>query len=370
MENLAYLHLASAYEASETTQFAPIFSGWSLSGLPKIRLLALALALAVLSTAQTALALEPGDSGPEVADLQTQLRDAGYYDGPVSGIYGTLTEAAVSNFQQAQGLEVDGIAGSQTLSALQNLQNISVDSDAVDGSLQRGDSGPEVTTLQNNLRIAGYYNGPSTEYFGSLTEEAVIRFQQDNGLVADGIVGSTTRSALYNVGGAAPISQSFDTFPQPPDQTAFSSYYDPVAYDNTSSTIIQLGSSGSAVTNLQTRLRDLGYYRGRITGYFDDATKRAVTQFQQASGLDPDGIAGPRTFSALQISQPGDRPPTNAYNPPAVKFSVLELQKRLKARGFNPGVLDGQMGPSTRSAIAAAQQFYGVSREDIVGGRF
>ncbi|HOJ09876.1 MAG TPA: spore cortex-lytic enzyme [Clostridiales bacterium] len=59
-----------------------------------------------------------GSSGQEVINIQTKLKQWGYYKGDIDGIYGSLTYQAVRDFQSKNGLAVDGIAGSQTLAAL------------------------------------------------------------------------------------------------------------------------------------------------------------------------------------------------------------------------------------------------------------
>ncbi|MBR4081936.1 MAG: peptidoglycan-binding protein [Clostridia bacterium] len=59
------------------------------------------------------------------------------------------------------------------------------------------------------------------------------------------------------------------------------------------------GSSGSAVKTLQQKLKDLGYYTGSIDGKYGAGTKAAVEKFQKKKGLTRDGIAGPKTLSAL-----------------------------------------------------------------------
>lgn len=59
-----------------------------------------------------------GSTGNEVKQIQTKLKNWGYYKGNIDGIYGTQTFNAVKNFQKKNGLTVDGIAGSKTLSAL------------------------------------------------------------------------------------------------------------------------------------------------------------------------------------------------------------------------------------------------------------
>ena len=59
-----------------------------------------------------------GSMGEEVSAVQAALKDRGYYDGKVDGIYGTVTKNAVTKFQKDNGLKTDGIAGKQTLKAL------------------------------------------------------------------------------------------------------------------------------------------------------------------------------------------------------------------------------------------------------------
>lgn len=59
-----------------------------------------------------------GSTGGEVTQIQQALKDLGYYTGNVDGIYGTGTKNAVTSFQRDRGLQVDGIAGENTLSAL------------------------------------------------------------------------------------------------------------------------------------------------------------------------------------------------------------------------------------------------------------
>ena len=59
-----------------------------------------------------------GSSGEEVRQIQNKLKEWGYYDGEIDGIYGSKTYNAVKKFQSKNGLTVDGITGEKTLSAL------------------------------------------------------------------------------------------------------------------------------------------------------------------------------------------------------------------------------------------------------------
>ncbi|MEG4572803.1 peptidoglycan-binding protein [Microcoleus sp. N3A4] len=63
-------------------------------------------------------------------------------------------------------------------------------------AIKKGDSGPEVAKLQKTLQAAGYFGGKATGFYGSVTRAAVKKFQADNNLKVDGIVGPKTLSAL------------------------------------------------------------------------------------------------------------------------------------------------------------------------------
>ena len=62
------------------------------------------------------------------------------------------------------------------------------------------------------------------------------------------------------------------------------------------------GSTGSVVTQIQTRLKNWGYYTGAVDGIYGSKTEEAVRSFQRKNGLTADGMAGPKTLSALGIS--------------------------------------------------------------------
>ena len=87
-------------------------------------ILALALIFAVnifiIALAQKASAdlYKKGSSGATVSEIQTRLKNWGYYSGAVDGVYGSQTEKAVRYFQSKNGLQVDGQVGDLTLAAL------------------------------------------------------------------------------------------------------------------------------------------------------------------------------------------------------------------------------------------------------------
>lgn len=92
----------------------------------------------LLSSSGASALSKVGSRGSEVRQIQTRLKNWGYYNGNVDGIYGSQTEAAVRYFQRRNGLKVDGIAGSQTLAAM-GISSSSSSSASGAGSLSSSD---------------------------------------------------------------------------------------------------------------------------------------------------------------------------------------------------------------------------------------
>lgn len=71
--------------------------------------------------------------------------------------------------------------------------------------------------------------------------------------------------------------------------------------DDSVSTLSKLGSRGNEVRRIQTKLKELGYYRGSVDGIYGVATQKAVRSFQKNCGITADGIAGPKTLKYLGL---------------------------------------------------------------------
>ena len=74
-----------------------------------------------------------------------------------------------------------------------------------------------------------------------------------------------------------------------------------VFFRNESMALSRYGSTGSEVTQIQTKLKRWGYYNGAIDGIYGSKTVAAVRSFQSKNGLTVDGIAGPKTLQAMGI---------------------------------------------------------------------
>jgi peptidoglycan hydrolase-like protein with peptidoglycan-binding domain len=146
--------------------------------------------------------LKPGDSGSQVTLLQKALAALGFATGKADGTYGPSTTDAVKQFQNSKELTADGIAGSPTIAALrqalagQTGGGVTTSAQAPTTTLKPGDSGTQVTLLQQALAALGYSPGTADGSYGAGTKQAVSAFQQAQGLAADGVVGPRTLAAL------------------------------------------------------------------------------------------------------------------------------------------------------------------------------
>lgn len=74
------------------------------------------------------------------------------------------------------------------------------------------------------------------------------------------------------------------------------------SYPKTQYTVsYKYGSRGTTVRQIQTRLKNWGYYKGSVDGIYGYQTTQAVKSFQRKHGLTADGVAGPRTLAAIGI---------------------------------------------------------------------
>ncbi len=87
----------------------------------------------------------------------------------------------------------------------------------------------------------------------------------------------------------------------------------------------KIGSTGSEVSKIQSRLKEWGYYNGAVDGIFGTATRNAVIKFQKANGLTADGIVGSKTMAAMGISGGG------SYN--SADYELLARLISAEARG-------------------------------------
>ena len=322
--------------------------------------------------------LDIGAKGKKVETLQRRLIELGWLSGRVTGKYDEATQAAVLAFQKkTKGLWEDGIAGPDTLQALYSSNatrnGSSSNSSGTSGSagskpdtLEMGSTGSEVRRLQQKLKDLGYLSGSADGSFGVATQAAVIAFQKNNNLTADGKAGTATQSKLYSgtarkaTGNAAKIQESSD------GSTTSTSGRDTSDIASTGYVTLEAGSESEQVKTLQKRLKELGYYNGNIDGRYGEETQAAVMAFQLRNNLTVDGKAGPATQRLLYGSKSSITYPSMRKGEEGT--SVKNLQYTLYELGYYDGPIDGKYGQTTADAVRAFQIQNHLTPVDGVAG--
>jgi N-acetylmuramoyl-L-alanine amidase len=200
--------------------------------------------------------------------------------------------------------------------------------------LRRGDHGPAVTEVRSTLRHFGLLADPPigtpTDRFDAEVEHAVRAFQQQRGLIADGIVGPATYRALHEAGWKLGDRM--------------------LAY------LISSPMSGDDVVALQERLAELGFDPGRPGGVFDERTEAALRRFQREYGLVPDGLCGPATLRSLR--QLGRK--VTGGRPHLMREQELVRQAGPRLRGKRIVVDPGHGGPDRGVVVG------GVAEADLM----
>ena len=150
-------------------------------------------------------------------------------------------------------------------------------------SLRQGSRGTAVVEIRATLATLGFLENPdenpvtgrhvALDNFDEGLDHAVRAFQQQRGLLVDGIVGEATYRALKEASyrlGARTLAHQFGA-----------------------------PMYGDDVATLQSRLQDLGFYHALVDGYFGLQTHNALMSYQREYGLAGDGICGPETLRSL-----------------------------------------------------------------------
>ncbi len=297
--------------------------------------------------------IRENSSGATVSKVQTELKALGYYYGQITGNAGPKTVAAIKSFQSKNGLTADGIAGPQTIAKIDAAYEAKGGSSSGSGSsasgLKLNSKGTDVRNLQQDLTTLGYYWAEITGNFGAKTETAVKRFQEENGLTADGVAGTKTLNAI-----AAAVARKGGT----------------PASGGSAGTTLKLNSQGTKVSQLQTDLKQLGYYYAEITGNFGAKTEAAVKAFQKAKGLTADGVAGTKTLNAIAAAVDKAGGSSSGSSSTNMKLgstgaAVSALQQNLTTLGYYYGDVTGHYGNLTQQAVKKFQKAKGLTQDGV-----
>ena len=339
------------------------------------------------------IVLQRGSTGAEVQALQEALIELGFLKGNADSNFGEATEKAVIAFQQKNKYPDTGLVdpnlqaflySGKPLNAKGEATKINTLSPAEGVTMRSNNTGEPVAQLQIGLKGLGYYTGEITRKYDSATSAAVKAFQKTNGLKADGLAGAETRK-LLDSGTALPA----DATPVP-EVTAEPTHTPEPVWEIPKSTV-KRGSEGADAKTVQTRLKELGYYQGKVDGKFGRASMNALKNFQTNNGLKADGVAGKNTYeklfnaSAVPYTVAETVTPTPAEIPEATSTATTEnsvwttlrsgdsgtdvkqLQENLIQMGYLSGTPDGKYGQSTVDAVKAFQKANNLTSDGTAG---
>ncbi|MBR0425737.1 MAG: peptidoglycan-binding protein [Clostridia bacterium] len=199
---------------------------------------------------------------------------------------------------------------------------------------QKGDTDETIAVVQQRLMDLGYMDPDEpTEHFGSVTLDAIKRFQKRNQLEETGIIDETTYALLFS--------------------------------DKALEYVMQLGDEGDAVEEIQDRLYELGYIDASSrTGTFGEKTQAAVIAFQTANKLEADGLVGGITREALY----SDDVIGNVFKSGDTDDQIAHYQERLIELGYTiEDYTNGKMDKHTVSAIKEFQDANGLVKDGVLG---
>ncbi|WP_022793454.1 N-acetylmuramoyl-L-alanine amidase [Marinococcus halotolerans] len=307
-----------------------------------------------------------GDDSEYIKELQKDLNEAGFHvtDEPTT-YFGPLTETSVENFQKAEGLTIDGVAGANTLEELEEVggkpesesepENETEETEESENtaSLSIGKSSERIQALQEDLNEAGFHvTDEPTTYFGPKTEKAVEEFQEENDLTTDGAAGTKTLSALEGV-----LESKEEAEEEESEET------------NTSNDLLSINDEGEEVQALQEQLNEAGFHvTDQPTTYFGPQTKAAVEEFQQEYELSIDGVAGPETLTKLdEVQEEEENTDPGVLKAESTGQAVVDLQKDLHQLEYYQGKYTEEYDSETSDAVAAFQREYGLAIDGIAG---
>ena len=234
----------------------------------------LAVALVIMPVSLSAADEKPADVQQDVRHLQPdktfkkaqkKLRKAGHYDGKVDGVSGPETAEAVREFQRSKGLPETGQLDARTLDALGIKNEAASSADKEDGPLVDAAQATERTAEK-----AASATEKGVKKAASTTEKGVRK------------AGEETGEGLQKAGAA--VEDTFDK-----DKTKAEQRADEVSL------------TAAETREVQGKLSEMGYYKGKADGVVGADTEEAIRKFQKAKNLPVTGRLDTRTRAELGV---------------------------------------------------------------------
>lgn len=221
-----------------------------------------------------------GDNNENVQRIQEKLIQLNYLNSNPTGKYLEQTKEAVKQFQLDNGLEGTGIVDESTAKKLAEISF---------RPIEPGSQSKAVVLIQERLIELGYLNAKATGNYKTQTEKAIQNFQKDNNLEATGRADLATLELLFTQSAIDLESEPLSVN----DGRNFESLNEPFQKK------LVRATEGESVKKVQTRLSDLGFFDGPISGYYMNQTMASIKAFQTHNGLKATGITDEQTWDIL-----------------------------------------------------------------------
>jgi len=245
-----------------------------------------------------------GSEGVPVRELQGALKLLGFYGGEVNGIFTQATQKAVSAFQQAAGLKVDGIVDTSTWQSLFPTVTTSTGVSSNSAPPPSIDNFPMPTESFGSVRVVNN----STQQ--QRTTPAVNSPVKISNPAPEPKPATPAKKKPQPTATKPKPPKTATRKPKPPQRqaartgtrsTSTSSRRKTPAIQYTAAglPILRPGMRGSQVVKLQEKLSNLGFLKTGVDGDFGPLTEKAVKAFQKSKGLETDGVVGGATWNLL-----------------------------------------------------------------------
>lgn len=280
-----------------------------------------------------------GSRGTEARRVQTRLYTLNYLSEQPDGSFGANSLAALSVFQQANGLEETGVADRRTQSLLFSARAIRAEQ-PVYNQLTAGMTNDRVKAAQRQLIALGFMTGSAGGYFNERTTAGVKALQKYlHQLEKDKLAASATATPAPEPTATPRPDLVQAQYTPVPSATAVPELDDGYEGDGVLThdlqvllfdegipvirqAVVKSGDSGDEVLRVQRRLQALDYLTaGSADGLFGGATERALSKFQSRNRLQATGVADEATQLALYSEDA-----VRAMKPYLVKVSVDDQQ--------------------------------------------
>lgn len=248
-----------------------------------------------------------GDRHTDISQMKRSLNRLGFNGIIVSDYYGSFTEEKVKEFQRQFGLSVDGIAGNNTLSKIDEV---------ISSPFQQGKRHEETKKIKRQLNAIGYGPIQVTTLYGEYMSDQVRAFQRDNGLAESGIMDEVSLEKL-----AASNRPPF-----------------------------QKGDYHNEIAKMKRSLNKIGFDGIIVTNYYGSYTEEKVKEFQRQFGLSVNGVANESTLAKLNEILSSPLQEGNRHD------EVISIKQQLNALGYGPIQVTSLYGSYMKSQIMEFQK--------------